>query len=47
LKGLKSPFYLKLNKEEILAPSIPSGFEVPKLAVIVKQIISGEGFSFS
>jgi hypothetical protein len=32
LKGLKSPPYSKFNKEGILAPPIPSGFEAPKLA---------------
>jgi hypothetical protein len=33
LEGLKSPSYLKLNKEGILAPPIPSGIVAPKLAL--------------
>jgi hypothetical protein len=35
LEGLKSPSYLKLNKEGILAPPIPSGIVAPKLALRV------------
>jgi hypothetical protein len=34
--GLEFPSYSKLNKKEILAHSIHSGFETPKLALIVE-----------
>jgi hypothetical protein len=35
LEGLKSHSYLKLNKDEILALQIPSGFVAPKLTLNV------------
>jgi hypothetical protein len=37
LEGLKSPPYLKLNKEVILTPIISSGFESPKLDLRVVE----------
>jgi hypothetical protein len=33
LEGLESPSYLILNKKEILASPIPSGFVAPKLTL--------------